>query len=87
MAKKLTPQEKKPHKSLVECRNLIQDACGLIRSEAAALCNQLTHREVDAVLSAGNSKTKIESALKRVRDEMAKESAKPQEDSEDSQGE
>lgn len=73
----LTKQQQDPHEGLVECRNAIESALNLPkganeRKEAAAICNHLTDKQVDAVLAGGVDATKILNAIKDVAEEETK---------------
>lgn len=62
-----TIQEKNPHKSLVEVRNSIEIVTGCIRKEAAAIANNLTHEQCDAVVKADGDEAKIKQAIQPVK--------------------
>lgn len=61
--KKLTDQERNPHPQLAQCRNLLTAVLGLERLAAAGICNGLTNAQVDAILAAGEDKTKLEKLI------------------------
>ncbi|MEQ8636905.1 hypothetical protein [Gimesia maris] len=61
-----TIQEKNPHKSLVEVRNTIEVVTECTRKQAAAIANNLTHAQCDAIVKADGDKAKVEAAIKPV---------------------
>lgn len=78
---KRTDQEKEPHASLVEVRNTIEVVTGVPRREAAAIANQLTSTQCDAVVKADGDPEKVKQAIqiavaKKVAKEKEAEAAK-----------
>lgn len=71
-----TEQEKNPHKSLVEVRNTIEITTECSRKEAAAIANNLTHAQCDAIVQADGDEAKVKAAIKPVV-EKAAEPEKP----------
>lgn len=69
----LTQQEKSPHGKLVECRIAVEKVLNLTRRHAATVCNRLTHKQVEAVLAAGEDAEKMQKAVEYIEPDPAKE--------------
>lgn len=62
----LTAQERDQHPRLAECRNTVESALKLTRTHAAAICNRMDHKHVEAVLAAGGDEGKVRAAVEKV---------------------
>lgn len=72
----LTQQQRSPHAKLVECRNAVEKVLKLTRRHAAVVCNRLSHKQVEAVLAAGDDAEKVTKAVEFVEPDPAKEEPK-----------
>lgn len=72
----LTQQERQPHGKLVECRVSIEKVLKLSRKHAAVVCNRLTHKQVEAVLAAGDDAEKMQKAVEYIEPEPKQDEQK-----------